>query len=163
MTERDLHDDDELLAALGDSLDAIDPVPADAVQLAVAGFSLSRVDEELAVLVSDSLAGTAVTLRDEVSGTRALRFTTPTLTIDIEVGEPIGTSVGDAVGMVVGLLSPPAVTDIEVETVSAATGRRVTVVRADELGRFRTTMNPGLARLRCQRAGATVVTTWFSH
>lgn len=163
MTERDLHNDDELLAALADALDAVDPVPAEAVHLAVAGFELGRVDEELAILASDSLTEAGVALRHDAGGTRALRFTAPALTIEIEVGEPIGTSVGESVGMVVGLLSPPAAADIEMETVSAAAGRQLTVVRCDELGRFRTAISPGLSRLRCQQAGTTVVTTWFSH
>jgi hypothetical protein len=153
--DADLSDDTVLLEALGAALDEVDPVPAAAVDLAVAGFALRNLDEQLAQLVEDSSLGAGVLLRRDQPTTRALRFAAPALTIEVDL---------DAVdGSAIGVLTPPQSLAMEMETVSVQAGRRRTEMRSDDLGRFRAAIGPGLTRLWCRLPdGAAVVTPWFN-
>lgn len=77
--------DDELAARIGRILAITDPVPATVVAAARASGSWRGVDAELAVLMYDSVFD-----RDELAGVRGggprlLTFTSPDLTVELEV------------------------------------------------------------------------------
>jgi hypothetical protein len=145
-------DDDELLAQLRQALEALDPVPADAVAAAVAAADLGRVDDELADLLYDSLLDES-TLLLRHAGTetaRSLGFLAQGYRVDIELI--------DDEGLLLGQLEPAAPASIDLETRDDT--RHVEV---DELGRFRFEVRPGSLRLRITLAeGVLIVTPWIT-
>jgi hypothetical protein len=142
-------DDDRLLALVGEVLDRIDPVPADATATAVAA-DLGGVDAELADLVFDSLLDErAVAVRAEPgSDVRSLTFTAGARTIEVDV------SGADVVGRV----TPAGAGTVELEQ---PRGRRSVAV--DDLGRFRAPLAPGPLRLRFGIGSAAVATPWITR
>ena len=77
--------DDELATRLGRALARLDPVPAGVVAAAKASSAWRTVDAELAVLLHDSVLD-----RDEWAGVRGggrrlLTFTSPDVTVELEV------------------------------------------------------------------------------
>jgi hypothetical protein len=142
-------DDDRLLALLGEVLDRIDPVPADATATAVAA-DIGGVDAELAELVFDSLVDErAVAVRDEPGGeVRSLTFTAGERTIEVDVSD----------ADVVGRVTPGGGGSVELEQ---PRGRRS--VPVDDRGRFRAPVAPGPLRLRFGFAGAAVATPWITR
>ena len=145
----DLHDDDELLAQLGLALDETDPVPRDAIDVAKAVFDLGNADAELAELVFDSLLDEAlVVMRSDtlVDEARTLSFAIGNHRVDIELSAD-GTTL-------LGQLHPAERTRVELETTS---GSRE--AEADDLGRFRFTVERGSLRLRVVTTDGLIVTT----
>jgi hypothetical protein len=142
-------DDDRLLALVGEVIELIDPVPADAAATAVAA-DLGGVDAELAELVFDSLLDDrAVAVRDEPGGDlRSLTFAAGGRTIEVDVSD----------ADVVGRVTPAAGGSVELEQ---PRGRRS--VPVDDLGRFRAPVAPGPLRLRFGVGGAAIATPWITR
>jgi hypothetical protein len=142
-------DDDRLLVLLGEVLDRIDPVPADATATAVAA-DIGGVDAQLAELVFDSLLDErAVAVRDEPGAdVRSLTFTAGTRTIEVDVSD----------ADVVGRVEPAGPGTVELEQ---PRGRRS--VALDDLGRFRAPLAPGPLRLRLGVEGTAVATPWITR
>ncbi|HEX3425321.1 MAG TPA: hypothetical protein VHT30_04260 [Acidimicrobiales bacterium] len=158
MTRFDLGDDDVLLDLLGDALNEADPVPPDAIRMALALASLGDVDAELATLVADTLVDSDVVLfrhdvtMEPLSGPsdRLVSFTTPRLSVDVDL--PANSTT------LVGLITPPCAVDLELETQAGTES-----LRSDDLGRFTVDLPPGPCRLRIHALGGTVVTPWITR
>jgi hypothetical protein len=142
-----LEQDAAVLGHLGKVFDLVDPVAPFVGEAGRTAYSWRRVDAELAELLSDSatekeLAGA----RRSGASVRSVVFSLGTLTIDLEIRAD-GASV-----TLLGQLSPPAVTELELQTprVPAAF-----TTRTDELGQFRVHLpDAGAVRLRVlDRAG----------
>jgi len=147
-----IHDDDGLLLHLSRALDALDPVPADAVAAARSALQLGRADEALAELVYDSLQeGTAVAMRtDLLLEARSLEFVAGGYRLDVELV--------DDDGAVLGQLDPAAAATVVLETEGPA--QQTT---ADHLGRFRFTGARGPLRLRVTvDSGQVILTPWIT-
>jgi hypothetical protein len=158
MTRFDLGDDDVLLDLLGDALTEADPVPPEAIEMALALASLNDVDAELATLVADTLVDSDVVLfrhdvtMEPLSGPsdRLVSFTTPQLSLDVDLPAHTPT--------LVGVITPPGAVDLEVETQAG-----IVSGRSDDLGRFTVDLPPGPCRLRIHAPGGTVVTPWITR
>jgi hypothetical protein len=149
---RDGCDDERLLAALRDALQAREAVPPEFVAAAKDVFAWQHIDSELAQLTYDSSHDSelAAILRSEDASIRALTFTSARLSIELEVTEDC------LLGQVV-----PA-KEGTIETVTRAGG--ATVVPVDEIGCFCVEPLPaGAFRLRYRTAdGTDVVTRWVT-
>ena len=148
----DLRDDDTLVAELDRALDALEPVPGDAVAAAVAAFDLGRIDDELAELLFDSLLDDpAVAMRHTgVQEARSLGFLAQGHRIDIELL--------DEDGVLLGQIEP-----VDAVRVEAETGRGTDAADVDDLGRFRLAVERGSFRLRITTSeGGVVVTPWIT-
>jgi hypothetical protein len=145
-------DDDELLTALRQAVRSREAVPADFVDAAKGAFAWRNIDAELAELTYDSLTTVedALSMRAEPASIRALTFTSPRLTIELEV-------VGDSL---LGQIVPgqPAVLTVQPKSGASA------LVDADDIGRFLMEPMPaGLFRLRCRTAtGIETLTGWIT-
>jgi len=144
--------DDELLAALAAALDARQAVPAEFVAAGRSAFAWRNIDAELAQLTYDSVRDTelAEATRAEPASIRALTFSSPHLTIELEVTPD----------SLVGQIVPVQEAAIEVQPRDGAPAR----VAADEIGCFLIHPVPGAPfRLRCRLAsGAEVLTGWIT-
>jgi hypothetical protein len=82
-------DDVELLAALRQALSDRDAVPPEFVDVGKNAFAWRNIDAELAQLTYDSIRGAdhMAATRAESAAIRALTFTSPRLTIELEVNE----------------------------------------------------------------------------
>jgi hypothetical protein len=143
-------DDDELLALLGDVLEAECAVPAATLTAAQAAFALRNLDVELADLLFDSAdlpAGAGV--RGPAGGRRMVTYQRAGLLIECEVGP----------AELIGQLLPAGPVTLEL---MQATGRCRTV-EVDEHGRFSAPLpRSGPIRLRCrQRQQPDIVTPWL--
>lgn len=149
---RDERDDDQLLEALRQSLRARRAVPPAFIQAAQNAYAWHNIDAELAFLTYDSTRqlGLAVSMRSETASIRALTFTSPHLTIELEIGDQA----------VLGQIVPPQPATIGVRT---RAGLAATVL-ADELGCFTIEQPPASAfRLHCQASdGTSAVTGWIT-
>jgi len=151
MSQQWWEDDDQLLAALRESLGT--DVPAGFIATAKAVFAWRDIDAELATLTYDSVfedAGSAgVRAEYEPASLRCLTFTSSEFTVEIEVTE----------GALLGQLVPPGPGRVEART---ADGNAVTAV-IDQVGGF--TLRPvprGPFRLYCRTADdASVLTDWI--
>jgi hypothetical protein len=145
-------DDEELLTALREALSFRRAVPADFVDAGKHAFAWRNIDAELAELTYDSLtsAEVALSMRAETASIRALTFTSPRLTIELEV-------VGDSL---LGQIVPGQPAVITVQPRSGAS----TVVDVDDIGRFLMQPMPaGLFRLGCRTVtGMETVTGWIT-
>jgi hypothetical protein len=143
--------DDELLTLLRDALDARQAVPEEFVEAAKSAFTWHDIDAELAQLTYDStrIPEPAAT-RSEAASVRALTFTSPRLTIELEV-------TGDSV---LGQVVPAQQATVDVQTQADAG----VSIPSDEIGCFAVQPLPsGPFRLRCQAAGGIdVVTGWIT-
>ncbi|HUD78662.1 MAG TPA: hypothetical protein VMR00_12485 [Streptosporangiaceae bacterium] len=144
--------DDELLAALREALDARQAVPPEFIDAGKNAFAWHNIDAELASLTYDSTrdADLAPATRAEAASIRALTFTSAQLTIELEVARD------SLVGQIVP--AQPAVV-----TLLPRTGGEFRV-DADEIGCFSIEPVPlGQFRLRCQSAGGIeVLTGWVT-
>ena len=148
----DIWDDDELLALLREAMSEAREVPPEFTAAGRSTYAWRGIDAELAQLTYDSeqdrdaLAG----VRAEAASIRALTFTSPHLTIELEVGE-------DAL---LGQLVPTGPGTIEVLTQAGVAAS----VPVDEVGCFPISPVPaGPFQLRCRTAsGASVVTGWIT-
>jgi hypothetical protein len=145
-------DDEELLTALRQALSSRKAVPAEFVDAGKHAFAWRNIDAELAELTYDSLisADDALSMRAETASIRALTFTSPRLTIELEV-------VGDSL---LGQVVPGQPAVITVQPKSGGS----TIVDVDDIGRFLMRPMPaGLFRLRCRTAtGIETLTGWIT-
>jgi len=146
---RDDWDDGTLLAALSEALQARQAVPSWFTETGKNAFAWHNIDAELAQLTYDSEHATAVTTRSEPASIRALTFTSPHLTVELEV---TGNSV-------LGQVIPPRSGTMEINTRAGET----TSTEVDEIGCFIVEPIPLTPfRLRWRTAdGSDVLTGWI--
>jgi hypothetical protein len=86
---RDIWDDEQLLAALREALEADEAVPPEFIEAGKNAYAWHNIDAELAQLTYDSIhePDRALSLRAEAASIRALTFTSARLTIELEVSE----------------------------------------------------------------------------
>ena len=143
-----MSNDDELLERLRRAALSADPPPPELAGSARAAFGLSRLDEELAVLLHDSDQET-VTVRGLDDEPHLLSFGADDVGADLEIVS------GDEGHDVSGTVHGP-VRRAELQT--PVRGWEVTL---DQAGRFRLAGVSGVAvRMRMETDGATVVTPW---
>jgi hypothetical protein len=150
-TVAELWDDDELLAALRGALRARQAVPPEFVAAGKSAFAWHNIDAELAQLTYDSERDAeSAPSRSEAASVRALTFSSPHLTVELEVTP-------DAL---VGQIVP-----IQAGTVEVVTGTgQAQAVSADEIGCFSISPIPAAPfRLRCRTAtGIEALTGWIT-
>ena len=144
-------DDEQLLAALREAMKARQAVPSWFVEMATNAYAWHNVDAELAQLTYDSetdLARAAAT-RSEAASIRALTFTSPHLTLELEVAE----------SSLIGQIIPPRAGILEIHTTAGVTSSPV-----DEIGCFAVDPIPASPfRLRCRTAdGIDALTGWVT-
>jgi hypothetical protein len=148
----DSWDDEQLLAALREAVRARQAVPAWFVDTAKSAYAWHNIDAELAQLTYDSEADLdrAAAVRSETASIRALTFTSPHLTLELEVTE----------NSLVGQIIPPRAGTLEAQTRPGVT----TTTTVDEIGCFAVEPIPdGPFRLRCRTAdGIDVLTGWIT-
>jgi hypothetical protein len=147
-----LNDDDRLLAALRDALAERRAVPDWFVETGKNAYAWHNIDAELAQLTYDSLHDTerAAAVRSETASIRALTFTSPHLSMELEVSEDC----------LLGQIIPPRAGTLEVHTKTGT----ITETTVDEIGCFAVDPIPASPfRLRCRTAeGADVLTGWIT-
>jgi hypothetical protein len=147
-------DDDQLLAALGDAIRARQAVPDAVVEMGKGVYAWHHIDAELALLTYDSSRAQdrdqTAGMRSEAASIRALTFTSPRLSLELEV-------TGDAL---LGQIIPPRAGTLDTQTTAGVTAS----TEVDEMGCFAVTPIPASPfRLRCQTVdGADVLTGWIS-
>jgi hypothetical protein len=148
----DRWDDDDLVAALREAVRARQAVPAEFVAAGKSAFAWHNIDAELAQLTYDSSLDTLYepSMRAEAASIRALTFTAPQLTIELEVSED----------SLLGQIIPAQRGTVRVQP---ADGTETTVA-ADEIGCFAIRPIPaGPFRLHCQTAsGTATLTGWIT-
>jgi hypothetical protein len=146
-----VRDDDELLAALGEAIQAREEVPEWFVETGKNAYAWHNIDAELARLTYDSSRDrdAVAVVRSEAASIRALTFTSAQLSIELEV----------TAGSLVGQIIPPRAGTLEVHTTVGVTSSPV-----DEIGCFSVTPIPNSPfRLRCRTEdGADVLTGWIT-
>jgi hypothetical protein len=154
---RDDWDDEQLLAALRESVRARLAVPPWFTQTARNSYAWHDIDAELAQLTYDSshdqdleAITRSVSTRSEPASIRALTFTSAQLAIELEV----------TADSLIGQIVPPRPGILEYE----CTGGEIAVVPIDEIGCFCIQPVPDdTFRLRCRTEdGVDVVTNWFT-
>jgi hypothetical protein len=148
----DVWTDDQLLAALKESLRIQRDVPAEFTEAGKNAYAWHNIDAELAQLTYDSLQdrGPALSVRSETASIRALTFTSDHLTIEMEVN-------GDSL---LCQLFPTGEATIELQDRAGI----IASIQADEVGCFAIRPIPASPfRLACRTAdGTSVVTGWIT-
>ena len=148
---RDGWDDEQLMAALRESMRAREAVPDWFIETGKSAYTWHNIDAELAQLTYDSRSepASAAVTRSEAASIRALTFTSAQLSIELEV----------TAGSLLGQIIPPRGGTIEVHTKAGVTSFPV-----DEIGCFYVEPIPaGPFRLRCRTTdGADVLTGWIT-
>jgi hypothetical protein len=144
-------DDEHLLAALGEAVRAREAVPPWFVETGKSAYAWHNIDAELAQLTYDSshdTIGAAVT-RAEAASIRSLTFTSPHLSLELEV---TGNSL-------LGQVIPPRAGTLEIHTRAG-----VTTSPVDEIGCFAVDPSPASPfRLRYRAPdGTDVLTGWIT-
>jgi hypothetical protein len=143
-------DDDQLLAALGEAVRARREVPEWFVETGKNAYAWHNIDAELAQLTYDSSRDedTVAAVRSEAASIRALTFTSPQLSIELEV----------ASDSLLGQIIPPRAGTLEVHTTAG-----VTTSPVDEIGFFTVEPTPASQfRLRFRATdGLDVLTGWI--
>jgi hypothetical protein len=147
----DDRDDEQLLAALGEALKARQAVPDWFVETGKSAYAWHNIDAELAQLTYDSshdTMGAAIT-RTEAASIRSLTFTSPHLSLELEV---TGNSL-------LGQVIPPRAGTLETHTRAG-----VTTSPVDEIGCFAVDPIPASQfRLRYRTTdGIDVLTGWIT-
>jgi len=146
-----VRDDDELLAALGEAIQAREEVPEWFVETGKNAYAWHNIDAELARLTYDSSRDrdAVAVVRSEAASIRALTFTSAQLSVELEV----------TAGSLVGQIIPPRAGTLEVHTTAGVASSPV-----DEIGCFAVTPIPNSPfRLRCRTEdGADVLTGWIT-
>ena len=121
---RDMWDDEQLLAALREALEADEAVPPEFIEVGKSAYAWHNIDAELAQLTYDSIRepAEALSLRAEAASIRALTFTSAHLTIELEVSED----------SVLGQVIPAQSGMIEIQGREGPTA----TIEADEVGCF---------------------------
>jgi hypothetical protein len=151
-------DDTALMALLGEIAITLDPPPANSYDIGYGLFSLYRMDDELAALVSDSLTS-AGAVRASTTDVRMLSFESSGLTVEVQ-----SSRVGDRVA-VLGQVFPSDDSSTEsaayVVYLETQDGIQASVV-ADQAGRFEFEEIPvGLVRFRVSTGQTSgVATAW---
>lgn len=144
-------DDEQLMAALRESIRERQAVPDWFIQTGKNAYTWHNIDAELAQLTYDSYSDqdAAAIVRSEAASIRALTFTSAHLSIELEV----------TAGSLLGQIIPPRGGTIEVHTKTGVTSSPV-----DEIGCFSLAPIPaGPFRLRCRTAdGGDVLTGWIT-
>jgi hypothetical protein len=155
----DQDQDERLMAELRAFFAEVDPVPPLVVETAKASLGWRRLDADLAELLSDSALEEELfaLARGGEAPARAVTFSSPDLTIDIEV------HADDHGRTLLGQLSPPAPATIEIHPMVQAS----LSTHADHLGRFRVRLAAGdTIRLRILGedggSGPPVETSWIT-
>jgi hypothetical protein len=146
-----VRDDDELLAALGEAIQAREEVPEWFVETGKNAYAWHNIDAELARLTYDSSRDrdAVAVVRSEAASIRALTFPSAQLSIELEV----------TAGSLVGQIIPPRAGTLEVHTTAGVASSPV-----DEIGCFAVTPIPNSPfRLRCRTEdGTDVLTGWIT-
>jgi hypothetical protein len=146
-----LRDDDKLLADLREAVKSREDVPAWFVETGKSAYAWHNIDAELAQLTYDSYSDQplAVATRSETASIRALTFTSPHLSMELEVAD----------GSLLGQISPPRTGTLEIHTKAG-----ITTTSVDDIGLFAVDPIPDSPfRLRCRTAdGADVLTAWIA-
>lgn len=144
-------DDEVLLTALRQAINARQAVPAEFVAAGKNAFAWHNIDAELAQLTYDSSrdADPVPSTRSEAASIRALTFTSAHLTIELEVSQD----------SLVGQIVPPQAATIKIQHRDSPE----TEASADEIGCFSIQPIPsGPFRLRCRTAtGLDAFTGWI--
>ena len=144
-------DDEQLLEALREAMQARQAVPAWFVTMGKNAYAWHNIDAELAQLTYDSQADTEqlAFVRSETALIRSLTFTSAHLSLELEVGEE----------SLLGQVIPP-----QAGTVETYTKAGLTTSPVDESGFFAVEPIPASPfRLRFHTAGgADVVTGWIT-
>jgi hypothetical protein len=144
----DTWDDEQLLAMLKQALQAREAVPPEFIEAGKAAYAWRNIDAELAQLTYDSTrdpAG-AMALRSETASIRSLTFTSPHLTIELEVTED----------SLIGQAIPTQEGTVEVQAGSGDSA----AIPVDEAGVFRVRPIPASPfRLRYRAASGSDVLT----
>jgi hypothetical protein len=153
---RDGWDDEELLTALREAMQAREAVPAEFIEMGKNAYAWHNIDAELARLTYDSSRDAdlaAASLRSETASIRALTFTSAHLSIEVEVTED------SLVGQVIPIVTGREGT-IEVQAKAGTTA----TTPVDEIGCFAVSPKPASPfRLRYRAAdGTDVVTGWIT-
>jgi hypothetical protein len=145
-------DDDELVASLREAVRARRAVPPEFVEAAKSAFAWHNIDAELAQLTYDSSRDLMyeASMRAEAAPIRALTFTSPQLTIELEVSED----------SLIGQLIPAQRSTVRIVPAYGTD----TTVPADEIGCFAIRPIPSRPfRLYCQTAdGTNALTGWIT-
>jgi hypothetical protein len=145
-------DDEQLLAALREAMRARQAVPSWFVETATNAYAWHNIDAELAQLTydSESDADRLAAVRSETASIRALTFTSPHLSLELEVTE----------SSLLGQIIPPRAGTLETQTGAGAT----TTTTVDEIGCFVVDPIPASPfRLRCRTSdGMDVLTGWIT-
>jgi hypothetical protein len=148
----DSWDDEQLMAALKESLAQYQAVPPEFIEAAENAFAWHNIDAEIAQLTYDSTYhhDTTPSMRSETASIRALTFTSAHLTIELEV-------CGDSL---LGQVIPALQGTIEIQTRVGATA----TILVDETGYFTVRRIPEIAfRLHCQTNDSPeIVTGWIT-
>ena len=149
---RDDWDDERLLAALSEALKARHAVPSWFVETGKNAFAWHNIDAELAQLTYDSNEDRreAAVVRSETASVRSLTFTSPHLTMELEV----------AASSVLGQIIPPRPGALEIHTRAG----HISTTEMDEIGCFAVDPIPDSPfRLRCRTAdGTDALTGWIT-
>jgi hypothetical protein len=147
-------DDEQLLAALRESMRARQMVPDAFIDIGKSAYAWHNIDAELAQLTYDSSRerdrDQVASTRSETASIRALTFTSAHLTLELEVTD----------GTLVGQVIPARAGTLETQTGAGA----ITSTPVDEIGCFAVEPIPASPfRLRCRMAdGTDVLTGWIT-
>ncbi len=145
-------DDEQLLAALRESMRARQAVPDEFVEMGKSAYTWHTIDAELAQLTYDSSTDgeRTVAVRSETASIRALTFTSAHLSIELEVNEDC----------LLGQIAPPRAGTLETQTRAGAT----TSTPVGEIGCFAVDPLPASPfRLRFRTSdGIVAVTGWVT-
>jgi hypothetical protein len=144
-------DDDQLMAALAEALQAESDVPREFIEAGQAAFTWHSIDAELAALTFDSATETmAAAVRSAEATPRFLTFTAADLTIGLEIGQD----------EVIGQIVPPQPGHVDAYPVRGA----ALTATIDEIGFFIIRSLPASPfRLHCHAdTGVSVLTTWIT-
>jgi hypothetical protein len=156
-------DDEYLMDELRSLFGRLDPVVPGMVEQARSAYTWRTIDAELAELSFDSLVDRelAGAVRDDGAATlgpRMLGF--GAVVGDDDVAIEVEISPGPGAPVLIGQLLPAIAGAVELQCANGGTS----VVRADDLGRFRVEPVPaGPLRLRVRHAGRLVQTTWLAY
>jgi hypothetical protein len=149
---RESWDDDQLLAALREAMQARRAVSPKFIETGRNAYAWHNVDAELAQLTYDSSRDVSLhaSVRSETASVRALTFTSARFAIELEVTE-------DAL---LGQIMPPRAGTIE----AVSQGGGATTAPIDDIGCFTLDpVPPSPLRLRCRLADDTdLVTGWIT-
>jgi len=145
-------DDERLLAALSEAMKARHAVPSWFIETGKNAFAWHNIDAELAQLTYDSNEDRreAAVMRSETASIRALTFTSPHLSVELEVTE----------NSLLGQVIPPRAGALEIHTRAG----EISTTEVDEIGCFAVDPIPDSPfRLRCHTAdGTDVLTGWIT-